>query len=1338
MGHLSNIPDLFFLFAPDGTILEFHGPTDKLYLPPEQFLGKRPSEVLPPEVATLFDTALITAQQGEIVTFQYTLPVDAVWRDFDARICLFTTNGQLLAVVRDLTEQQQLLRALEHERAQLREREQLLETLFDQTSDAVVLLDPDTGGFISFNSVAYRTLGYSREEFARLSISDIQAEHDAELIQHNIAEILDGSLNAFETRHRARDGSIRDVEIRFRRVMQDKRLLISSVWRDITARKRREREQNQRHERLRQQGELIRTFSLAQTGLNGEITAFAREITAAVAERLAIARVSVWLFNDADTVLTCLDLYDCANKQHQSGLFLTAAQCRAELAILKAHRYVDANDALTDPRTQGYVDSYLKPHDIRSTLDCCILVGAQPRGVICFEQVAQAHRWLPDEIQFGCQIADQLGMALLNRERLALVADLQRSQAILSRAQAVSWTGHWHLDIAQDQLIWSDETYRIFGLALGTPLTLQRFFDCVYPDDRDSVVQAWNQALNGALYRIVHRIQTPSGVVRWVEERAELTFDAAGQPHDALGIVQDITERLETARELEAYRGHLEELVATRTAELAAAKAHAESANLAKSAFLSNMSHEIRTPMNAIIGYSHLIRQDPLTPRQRDQLQRLGDSAQHLLQIINDILDLSKIEADKLQLEVRDFEPARVVDHVFNLVADQLQAKELDVLVNLDHVPLRLHGDGIRLGQILLNLVSNAVKFTEHGQIAIAATLLPTAPAWATEPPEAECCWLRWTVRDTGIGLTSEQCARLFRAFEQADASTTRRYGGTGLGLAISKRLTELMGGRIGVTSDVGSGSTFWLEIPFALAREPAQSDPKLDGLRGRRVLVIDDHLEARTILMHLLESFGLRVEAVASGLEGVSAVIEAERQNDPFQLLTIDWKMPDLDGLETVQRLQALELQSPPDVLMVTAYGDQLPHECRAGASAVQVLAKPITPSGLHDALIAVLQTARTASSTASALLTQATDQRERLRGVRILVAEDNEINQEVVLQLLRATGAQVTLAENGQEAVEQVRTQTFDLVLMDVQMPHMDGLEATRQIRAQPAYRELPILAMTANAFESDRQQCLEAGMNDHLAKPIEPEQLTATLVRWLPRAAGERDTATPRDVLPTVTALPELTQLMNSAALDSISGLDWQQGLKPLRGQLGMYLNLLGRFVEHEPEERAHLLDAFTCNDLPTLERAAHRLKGVAATLGAYSVRDLAQSLEQAVRTHQPRERLQALLELLTLELATLTAALQAALPHLSAAPSPKTTTAPTEVDWVALKATLTELAQLLARHDTAVNDLFEQARPLLRAALGEVAGKLERQIRGFDYELASETVQALLKSDKFDRD
>ena len=1018
-----SIPDLFFLFAPDGTILEFRGPTDRLYVPPEQFIGKHPGEVLPPDVAALFDRYLAAAvERSELVSFQYVLPLPDGPCEFEARICPLNTNTQFLGVVRDLTDARRLA-----------ERELLIETMFAQATDAIVLVDPKTGGFVGFSDAAHRDLGYTREEFARLSIADIQAEHDSEEIAANIAAILNDHIGGFETHHLDKEGRIHDVEINFRRVVHEGQTLISGVWRDVTEQKRQER------------------------------------------------------------------------------------------------------------------------------------------------------------------------------------------------------------------------------------------------------------------------------------------------------------ERLKTARELEAYRGHLEELVATRTAELEAAKVAAEGANRAKSAFLSNMSHEIRTPMNAIIGYSHLIRQDPLTPRQIEQLNRLNDSAQHLLQIINDILDLSKIEAEKLTLEARDFEPARVLDHVFNLVADQIQAKELNVLVDLDHVPLRLHGDGVRLGQILLNLISNAVKFTERGQIAIAAYPMPVPPAGAADP---ETLWLRWTVRDTGIGMTAEQLARLFRAFEQADGSTTRRYGGTGLGLAISKRLTELMGGRIGATSRPGAGSEFWLEIPFEPAREPVHPDPKLEDLRGRRALVIDDHPEARAILIHLLESLGLRAEAVASGLEGVSAIIEADRRGDPYHLITIDWRMPDMDGLETVRRLQALPVRYHPELLMVTAYGDQLPDSWREGLGAIQVLAKPVTPSGLHDALAAALQDVRDLPVAQDRVDTPA-DDGERLHGARILVAEDNEINQEVILQLLQAAGARVTLTKNGREALEQVRANAYDLVLMDVQMPVMDGLEATRAIRAQAEYRELPILAMTANAFESDRRQCIEAGMNDHLAKPFEPEKLTETLARWLPHVLERTADIQPAPHTRTRNAPPP-TSLVDRQALESIPGLDLEQGLKPLRGNLALYLRLLGRFIDQHRADAAQLAEALGRGDLAALEREAHQLKGAAATLGAHVLRDLALTLEQSARAHQPSERLQPLLELLTAELEALTGHLRAVLPQLDADPAPAPAAPPDDLDRARLNTVLTQLAELLADHDTAVNDLFEQARPLLRAAFGETANRLDRQIRGFDYEQALETLHAIRMTDEDSRD
>lgn len=402
-------------------------------------------------------------------------------------------------------------------------------------------------------------------------------------------------------------------------------------------------------------------------------------------------------------------------------------------------------------------------------------------------------------------------MAILSRERLDLVRALRRSESFLRRAQAVSQTGHWHLDIPHDRLTWSDETYRIFGIALGTPLNLASFASIIHPDDHASVLDAWNLALTGVPYRITHRILV-DGETRWVEERAEIEFDRHGRAIAGLGIVQDISERVTTTRELEQHRRNLESLVASRTAELVAAKAAAEAANRAKSAFLSNMSHEIRTPMNAIIGYAHLLRQEPLTSRQLQQLDKLTDSSRHLLQIINDILDLSKIEAEKMTLEQRDFEPARVVGHIQDLLGQSVSAKGLDLRVELRDVPGVLHGDRVRFGQILLNLASNAVKFTEHGEI-----LIRLSPCGAV----TDRVVLRCEVQDSGIGMHPEQVERLFQPFQQADDSTTRRFGGTGLGLAISKRLTELMGGRIGAESTPGRAVASGWRFLLAWSRHP-------------------------------------------------------------------------------------------------------------------------------------------------------------------------------------------------------------------------------------------------------------------------------------------------------------------------------------------------------------------------------------------------------------------------------------------------------------------------------------------------------------------------------------
>ncbi len=1281
----------------------------------------------------------------------------------------------VMLVVRDIT-------ARKEAEERLRESDARLAAVFQQAADGIVLVDVETSAFIEFNDAACDGLAYSREEFARLTILDIVPPVEPSAIQARNAGMQEPT--SFDAVHIRKDGAIRNVRVSASPVHSGGRRYLVAIWVDLTERIRAQAALSSALLFLRESQAIAKVggwkanptantlwwteevYRLVEHPLDQPpqdlvegLQYYARESLARVVQLLnrtmetgepfqAEVQMVSRTGREFWAELRCVGrVEDPVEGTYLTGTFqdITERKRAQEVERESELRWKFALEGtglgvwdfdLTGPSMYysptwkamiGFADD-----EFPNTAEAWT-ARVHPDDMVATTEALRAHMLGMDaEYRHEYRIlhregwwkwVQSRGMVIrrapngdcermigvhvdIHASRMA-AEKLKESEAALNQAQAMARLGSWRIELPSLRLECTNEVHRIYGVQLGEPWSLELMFRCVHADDIAALRAAWDSALaGGPPFDIEHRI-AGRDETRWVRVRAELERDTSGVPISGIGTAQEITQQKQYELEIERHRQHLQDLVDERTAELVMARDAAESANRTKSAFVANMSHEIRTPMNAIIGLTHLVRRGSNSPKQAEQLDKIADAAQHLLALINDVLDLSKIEAGRLEVLRGDFLIERMVAGVVTLVADKAHAKGVDLVVELDpELPEWVGGDSTKVGQILLNFASNAVKFTQQGEVRVQAFRVGEVGGVLT---------VRFEVRDTGPGIASADQARLFQPFEQLDVSTTRVHGGTGLGLAISRRLATLLGGAVGVVSAPGQGARFWCELPFAAAERIHPTEPPPAGLHGRRALVVIEGAGTRLALVRAISDLGLRATAAVGAAEATASLVEAEGACAPFDLLVID-RGADSHGVELARRL-ARRAQGVPRIIL-TAFGMPSSPEELAAAGAQCFLALPAVPSAVRRAVVEALTGGAPLSGGGDDV---ATDPFDAHHGQRVLVVEDNPINQDVAIGLLQSVGLDVDTADDGLQAVERVRTLDYALVLMVVQMPRMDGLAATRLIRGMPGRDRLRILAMTADAFEEDRRACLEAGMNGFVSKPVDPQALFAQLLAWLPaRIGAEEPRARPLTPAEEVRVDPAVR-----AALQRIPGLDAGAGLHLLGGRVGAYASLLARFVDAHAQDGRRLRDLLDAGARDDALRLAHALKGVAGTLGAAEVRARCQDVQRRIAEGDPGP-LDLAVTRLGVELRTLISALREALPedlaHVGAAPEAGV-----------VRSAALRLLAYLDEDDVRSAEVLREVEPILATRVPELTlQRLRRLVVNFDFPAAGRALRDELGS------
>jgi PAS domain S-box-containing protein len=1007
----------------------------------------------------------------------------------------------------------------------------------DNAGDSIIMINIDTAKFEYVNERSYSRLGYTKEEFLKLSVFDI----DPKMNKHSWLELtndLSTSVNAsFESVNITKGGVVFPIEVSASYLDFGNDKHIVAFFRDITERKKLEEETNKLLTAIEHNPTMV-----SITNPNG--------------------------------------IVDYVNPEYTAVTGFKSSEM-----IGNTHSLLD-----TGVISKSEYDNIFKP----------ISQGNNWKGEILSKKKDGAKFWSSMSLSGVMNKTGELKHIVIIEEdityRKKAEKELKHVNMLSDNALDLTKSGFWDIDFTKDNLYHqSDRATTIFGMHPTDDKIYQisDWFDAVVAGDPEiakDVGDKFNGAIDGKYptYDATFPFKRPvDNKIVWIHALGIMDRDEEGKALHMYGVTQDISDIKKAEK------------------ELASAKETAESATTAKSQFLATMSHEIRTPMNAIMGLSNLALKTELNRKQEDYLVKIDRSANSLLGIINDILDFSKIEAGKLNIEKTEFDIEHVFDTVSNLVSQKAQEKGIEFAMHIDkNLPLNLIGDPLRIGQIITNYCSNAVKFTEKGEVVVSAML---------EEKKGDDIVIKFSVRDTGIGLTKEQQTKLFQSFSQADQSTTRKYGGTGLGLAISKKLAELMGGEVGLESEIGKGSSFYFTATIGVQKDQKRKEyaPSVD-LRGMKVLICDDNATAREILTEALETFSFKVTAVSSG-EAAIGLLEKQK-DDPFELVLMDWKMPGMDGLEASKIIKEEKNIITPMIMMITSFGRE---EVAKKAEAIGIngfLVKPVTYSYLFDSIMEVFgKEARTKKSKDTGALKFSVEL-EKIRGAMILLTEDNEINQQVAQELMKDVGFVVDIANNGQEALDMVQASSYDLVFMDLQMPVMDGYVASTEIRKIKDLDNLPIVAMTADAMVGVKEKCMSIGMQDFVTKPINPDEMFGALVKWIkpdtviqePKAKSQKPKAKSQDI-----------------EIPNIPGLNIEGALKRMNNKKSLYLNILNKFVDNNKEVVEEISSTYNKKDYDTAKRLIHTLKGVSGNIGANSIHELSKVVEQHIVNHKDAE-------------------------------------------------------------------------------------------------------------------